>query len=193
MSRFTSLSSTSRILFMGQFRGGLKGKAGNVRYKRRGAMHVRLPPASHQWHADGEAASFSQFAFDEHLAAHQLAQLLAQRQAESRTAIFARAGVVRDSEFFKEIPGLIGSDADAGVDDIDDEIISGLTDHKLGRKLDLANLGELRRVVEQLSGHILELARVAESRSEVRGDRTLKVVRVVCSGRLGALADFFKQ
>src|SRR3981189_3960697 len=103
MSRLISLSSTSRILCIGRFRS----KIGSCRGERRGRKYIPLRPSTEQRHPDRKAASFSELALDENLAAHQLAELLAERQSQSGATIFAGARVIGDCEFFKKIGDLI--------------------------------------------------------------------------------------
>src|SRR5262249_26291031 len=62
-----------------------------------------------------------------------------------------------------------------------------------GRELDFAILGELRRVIEQLPGHILEFAGIAKRRAEIRRDRTQELVSVVGGRRPSALGYLLKQ
>src|SRR5216683_1214997 len=124
MSRLISLSSTSRILCIGRF----QSKIGRCRDERRGSEDISLPPPGEQRHPDRKAAAFSDFAFDEDLAAHQLAELLAERQSQPRAAVFAGAGVVGDSKFFEEVRDLIRSDTDAGITERRSEIGSDRAD-----------------------------------------------------------------
>src|SRR6267378_4627961 len=108
MSRLISLSSASRILCIARF----QNQIGNCRDERRGSKCIPLRPSIEQRHPDRKAASFSELALDENLAAHQLAELLAERQSQSGATVFAGAGVIGDREFFEEVGDLIGSDAD---------------------------------------------------------------------------------
>src|SRR5216683_2000684 len=103
MSRLISLSSTSRILCTGRF----QSKIGGCGDERRGCQCIPLPLSSGQRDPDRKAASRSEFALDENHAAHQLAELLAERQSQSSATIFAGAGVVGDCEFFEEVGDLI--------------------------------------------------------------------------------------
>src|SRR5882762_699140 len=115
MSRLISLSSTSRILCIGRY----QSKIGSCRDERRGSKCIPLRPSIEQRHPDRKAASLSEFALDENLAAHQLAELLAERQSQSGAAVFAGAEVIGDCKFFEEVGDLIGSDADTCIDDMD--------------------------------------------------------------------------
>src|SRR6266849_4337270 len=103
MSRLISLSSTSRILCIGRF----QSKIGGCGDERRGCQCILLPASSEQRHPDRKAASLSELALDENLAAHQLAELLAERQSQSGATVFAGAGVIGDCEFFEEVGDLI--------------------------------------------------------------------------------------
>src|SRR5450432_2520483 len=103
MSRLISLSSTSRILCIGRF----QSRIGSCRDERRGCQCVALPPSTDQRDPDRKAASHSECAVDENLAAHQLAELLAERQSQSGATVFAGAGVIGDCEFFEEVGDLI--------------------------------------------------------------------------------------
>src|SRR3981189_277468 len=103
MSRLISLSSTSRILCTGRF----QSKIGGCGDERCGSQCIPLPPSSEQRPPYRKAASRSKFALDENLAAHQLAELLAERQSQSGATIFAGARVIGDCEFFKKIGDLI--------------------------------------------------------------------------------------
>src|SRR3979411_390514 len=103
MSRLISLSSTSRILGIGRFRS----KIGSCRDERRGSKCIPLRPSTEQRHPDRKVASFSELALDENLAAHQLAELLAQRQSQSGATVFAGAGVIGDRKFLEEVGDLI--------------------------------------------------------------------------------------
>src|SRR6266853_4122047 len=117
MSRLISLSSTSRILCIGRFRSKI-----GCGDERRGRQCIPLLPSSEQRDPDRKAASLSELALDENLAAHQLAELLAERQSQSGAAVFAGAEVIGDCEFFEEVGDLIRSNADTGIDDMDQEI-----------------------------------------------------------------------
>src|SRR3981189_112050 len=102
MSRLISLSSTSRILCTGRF----QSKIGGGGDERRGCQCIPLPPSSEQRHPDRKAAFRSEVALDEHTP-HQLAELLAKRQPQPGTTVFAGAGVIGDCKFFEEVGDLI--------------------------------------------------------------------------------------
>src|SRR5579872_5175184 len=167
MSRFISLSSTSRILCIGHFLGELQCNVGSSRNKRGGGEQIRPSPARDQRHSDREAAAFSKLALDRDLTAHQPAKFLAERQSKPSAAVLAGAGVVSDGEFLKEIRDQIWSDTDSRIDHVDDEFLTRRTMLTFGDQFNFAVLRELRCVIEQLSGHILEPARVAQGRAEV--------------------------
>src|SRR5579872_3959387 len=120
MSRFISLSSTSRILCIGHFLGELQCNVGSGRNKRRGGELIRPSPARYQWNSDCEAAALSKLALDRDFTARQPAQFLAERQSKSSAAVLAGAGVVSDGKFLKEVRDQIRSDTDSRIDDIDD-------------------------------------------------------------------------
>src|SRR5262245_17197257 len=101
MSRFISLSSTSRILCIGDSGRHGQNRVGEVGNERRRQVKVGLSPTLHERHADREAAALSEFAFHGDFAAHQLAKPLAERQSKPSTAILAGAGVVGDAEFIE--------------------------------------------------------------------------------------------
>src|SRR6202171_6615458 len=98
MSRLISLSSTSRILCIGRFRS----KIGSCRDERRGSKCIPLRPSTEQRHPDRKAASFSELALDENLAAHQLAEVVAERQSERGAAGFAGGGIGGARAFFEQ-------------------------------------------------------------------------------------------
>src|SRR3981189_2884072 len=120
MSRLISLSSTSRILCIGRFRS----KIGSCRDERRGTKCIPLRPSTEQRHPDRKAASFSELALDENLAAHQLAELLAECQSQSGAPVFAGGGIIGDGKFLKEVGYLIRGNAHTSIDDMDYEIIT---------------------------------------------------------------------
>src|SRR3981081_2667153 len=103
MSRLISLSSTSRILCIGRFRS----KIGSCRSERRGSKCIPLRSSTEQRHPDRKAASFSEFALDENLAAHQLAGLLAECQSQSGATVFAGAVGIAGDKFLQAVPNLI--------------------------------------------------------------------------------------
>src|SRR5450755_1922675 len=189
MSRLTSLSSTSRILCIGLF----QSKIGRRRDERRGSEDISLPPPGEQRHPDREAAAFSDFAFDGNLAAHQLAELLAERQSQPSAAVFAGAGVVGDSKFLEEVRDLIRSDTNAGVDDMDHKIIAWSIQAALGDKLDLAVVSKLYRVIKQLAGHIAEFAGITVGRSEIGSDRADDLVSAIRGRRSRCVDNLAEQ
>ncbi len=65
----------------------------------------------------GERGAFARLAGDGQFAAHQPAELAADRQAQARAAILSRGGSVRLAEHFEQAPELFGGHADAGVGD----------------------------------------------------------------------------
>src|SRR5215472_7503316 len=168
MSRFISLSSTSKILCMGGFRGGVQGVLVGFRHQRGSAVGVRLAPARGHRHPYGEAASLSEFALYDNFATHQLAQLLTERQAESCPTVLAGAGIVCDGKFLEKMRNLRGRNADAVVYHVDHELIAGIGCRSGSDELDSSALGELRRVVEQLSDHALEPACITKGKTEIR-------------------------
>src|ERR1700730_13660018 len=103
MSRLISLSSTSRILCTGRF----QSKIGRCRDERRGRVDISVPPPGEERHPDRKPAAVSDVAFDQNLAAHQLAELLAERQSQPSAAVFAGAGIVCDSKFLEDGRDLI--------------------------------------------------------------------------------------
>src|SRR6267378_6547026 len=196
MSRLISLSSTSKILCIGRFRGRLLSKIGGCRDERSGSECIPLPPPSEQRHPDYKAASFSDFALDGNLAAHQFAEFLAERQSQPGAAVFAGAGVVGDCEFLKKVRDLIRSDADTGVDDMDHKLITRSIQLALCNKLYLAVVSELYRVIKQLPGHIAEFADVTEGRSEIGSYCTENLVSAILGCRpryVDNLAEQFGQ
>ena len=58
--------------------------------------------------------------------------------------------VVDDGEFLEQAWHLVRRDADAGIDDLDHELVACRSTLPLCNELDLAILGELHRVIEQL-------------------------------------------
>src|SRR6185437_15497508 len=167
MSRFISLSSTSRILCMGRFPSGFGCNALDPRHERSGAIHVGLSPACNQGHPDREAASFSEFAVDDNLAAHQPAQLLAEGQTEPRSAVLAGARIVGDGEFLEQICDLVGRNANTGVDDIDHKLVADIAALSPRSEFDPSLVSEFCRIVEQLTDHVLEPARIAKGDAQV--------------------------
>src|SRR5690242_17123041 len=103
MSRFISLSSTRRILCMGDFRGEAQLDLVAFRHERGRAAGIRLASARDDRNPNGEAASLSDLACHHNFAAHQLAQLLTERQTKPRPTVFAGAGIVRDGKFLEKV------------------------------------------------------------------------------------------
>src|SRR5579863_8089305 len=101
MSRFISLSSTSKILCMMHIRNRLKRLF--LRHQRSGRMGIGPPAPCDQRHPDREAAALSERAVDRDLSTHQFAELLAERQPQPGAAVFAGAGIVRHGEFFEKM------------------------------------------------------------------------------------------
>ena len=86
---------------MWHLHGRLESEVGSSRNQRRHDMQVALPPTGGQRHADGETTSPAELTLNGNLAAHEFAELLAQRQTQPRAAILARAGIIGDREFLK--------------------------------------------------------------------------------------------
>src|ERR1700722_7824209 len=138
ISRLIALSSTSRILGIGGFRIQLQVKAGGFRDQRRRNEGICLSPSGDQRQADREATALVDLAFDNDLAAHQFAEPLAERQAQSGATVFAGAGVVGNGELLEQVGDLIRGDTNTGVDDVDYETIAEFPHLTLGADLTLA-------------------------------------------------------
>src|ERR1700687_3643265 len=67
--------------------------------------------------SEPESRALPDFALDVHFAAHQLNQLLRNRQAESRTTVLTGRGSIGLRKAFEDVVQLAGRNADAGVRD----------------------------------------------------------------------------
>ena len=99
--------------------------------------------------------------------AHQLGEAPADREPEPRAAVPAGGRRVDLAERLEEPAHPVGRDADAGVADVDviDRRVSGARSRlAAGRDHDLAALGELDGVGQQVEHDLAEAARVADGR-----------------------------
>src|ERR1700733_3874203 len=119
-------------------------------------MSIGPPAARDQRYSDREAAALAERAFCRNLSTHQFAELLAECQTQSGSAVFAGAGIVRHGEFFEKMSDLIRRNSDAGVDDVNHELVAIFEQDTIGNELDLAVLGEFGGVIQQLARHVLE-------------------------------------
>ena len=72
--------------------------------------------------------------------------------------------------FSNRLRDLIRRDTDAGVDDVDHEIVAKFVDLTLGDDLNLAVVREFHRVIQQLTRHVAEFAGIAKGRSKIRSE-----------------------
>src|ERR1017187_3234224 len=112
-------------------------------------MNIRWMSAIAERDANRKAASLSDAAFHENIAAHQPAKLLAERQSKSGAAVFACARVVGDGEFLEKARDLVRSDSDAGIDNVDHKFIRSVARQAFRNKFNPAVLRELHGVIDQ--------------------------------------------
>ncbi len=118
---------------------------------------------------ENEGAAHAGLALQPDLAAHQLHQAPADGQPETGAAVFAGGGHVRLGERLEQLAGLLLGHADAGVahGELQLHLVAGLFE-QFDLEPDLALLGELHRVVDQVGEDLAEAERVA---AQVLGDR----------------------
>src|SRR3990172_1555233 len=110
MSRFSSLSSTSRIFVMWDLACGyVPGWTGEP------VPHNHSAADIHGGKRDGERGPLAEGALDRDLPSHHLTDVLADRQPEARAAVFAGGQGIRLVERLEQLPHLLGGHADAGV------------------------------------------------------------------------------
>ena len=128
------------------------------------------------------------------LAAEQVRELAADREAEAGAAVLAAGAGVGLLERLEDDVLLLQRDADAGVRDLERDHRGGLAEHRVvgapaadrGRDLEphAALLGELERVRQQVLQHLLQALGVgddaaAELRIDLDVERELAVLRLV--------------
>ena len=113
-----------------------------------------------------EAAAVARLALDPDAPAHQFDQLRGDGQAEPRAAVAARRRRVGLHEGAEDLPLLVGRHADAGVrhGELRDRAVS--RQHGPTRDVDddLALLGELDGVADQVDDDLAQSARIADER-----------------------------
>jgi len=130
---------------------------------RRVPRRCRAPAAARQ--AQLEARSPARRAVHLDAAAHQLEQLLDQRQADAGAAVLAGGRVVQLLEALEQQRQLLGGDADAAVADRQLELVM-LQGH--GDQADApAGGGEFERVTQQVEEDLLEMAVIQADLVEV--------------------------
>ena len=114
---------------------------------------------------DGEVerAADARFALEPDAPAHQLDQPAADREAEARAAVLARGGHVGLRERLEQLRRLLRRHADAGVahGELELHLLAGAFE-LFDVEPDLAVLGELDRVVDEVGQNLAEAQRVAE-------------------------------
>ncbi len=139
-----------------------------IRARRGGAVHDRFrrrPGDGRQ--PDREARAFAEFALDADAAAHQVAQVLAQRQAEAGAAVLGGDLGVGLREVREQRVDLVLGDADAGILDRDlDPVAVG---ERLATHLqrDLAVVRKLRRVADEVENGLAQLGRIEMGDAEL--------------------------
>src|SRR5258705_13302075 len=118
-----------------------------------------------------EGAPALRFALDPDTSAHQLHELLADRQAQPRAAILPRRRTVALRKGAEDRRLLLARDADAGVDDAEAHRRAVVFAHPrpLDANDDLAAIGELDGVAHQVHEHLADAKRVAHERIGNRG------------------------
>src|SRR6266576_6091625 len=113
-----------------------------------------------------KCAATLQFAFDPDAAAHQLHQLLADRQSETCAAVLPRGRPIALSERPEDLRLLLGRDPDAGVYDAEAERYAAVfaQARPLDTHDDLTAVRELDRVAHEVDQHLAEPVRVADER-----------------------------
>ena len=119
-------------------------------------------------------AAFAGLALDADLAAHQLDQLLADGQAEAGAAVPARGGAVGLREALEDAACLLRRDADAGVGDR--RSAGSARPRSVSRRAvdathDLAALGELDGVADEVDQHLAQAAGIADAARRARRAR----------------------
>ena len=136
-----------------------------------GAQLAQLGRVGRQRHGEEEGGAHAWRAADIDLAAHQLHQLLADREPEAGAAVLARGGIVFLREGFEDCGQVLRLYALARVLDLEahqrtEQIAADLA----CADFDFAALGELHRVAEQVDDHLPQSLAIAAHRDvELRG------------------------
>ena len=109
------------------------------------------------------------FALDANVAAHHLAELFRERQAQAGAAIAARGGIIGLRESAKQFSDLLGRHADAGVLHAEDEPIRPVARLAAGGEGDDAVVGELAGVAQQVQQALPHLDAVGLHGADVGG------------------------
>src|SRR5476649_1606039 len=132
------------------------------------ARHLRHQLRRHavgQRQLEREGAADAGRADDVDGAAHQLDQLAADRQSQTGAAVAPRGGGVGLLEFLEQARDRIGGDADAGVADAEADQVIALPARPLqplDAQGDVAALGELEGVADQVDQHLAQPGRIAD-------------------------------
>ena len=107
-------------------------------------------------------------ALDPHGAAHQLGEAFADGEAQARAAVLAGGRGVELAELLEQLVGTIGRDADASVANREMDLVGCVA--RIDGHDDLADLGELHGVGEQVDHHLAQAGDVAR---DAVGDRRI--------------------
>src|SRR5262249_36531833 len=86
--------------------------------------HRFLRSLHYPWQTDREGRSATRLALHRNIAAHHLAEPLADREPEAGAAVFPRRRRICLGEFLEQLAHLLGGHADAGVGDRDDNPVA---------------------------------------------------------------------
>src|SRR5450631_238820 len=146
-----------------------------------------------EWNTNCKATSSSDRAFHFEVAAHQPAECLTERQAQSGAAIFTCARIVDDREFLENARDSVRTYSDAGIDDVDHQFIGAVARLAFCNKFNPAVLGKLHGVIYQLCEHISKFAAIAEWISDIGVDFAGNRTSVFRRGRLCFTRNLIEQ
>src|SRR6516165_3961575 len=90
------------------------------------AACLRLFAINNSRQPDRKRRAAAGFALDRDIAAHHLAEPLADREPKPGAAVFARRGCVGLRELLKQLAHLLRRHADAGIGNLDDDAIAAI-------------------------------------------------------------------
>lgn len=140
-----------------------------------------------------KARPLAGLALDRDLAAHEPAKVLAERQAEPRTAVFGCDRRVGLREVRKQRVLLLLADADARIRYRDRDPVAAIDLLALGRERDLAVLRELRGIAEQIEYGLPKLRDIGAHHAEILVALHGKRVGVLCGERSAGRFDLLDK
>src|ERR1700743_3991989 len=118
-------------------------------------------------HANREARALADFALDGNAAAHQRAQLLAEREAKAGSAVFAGGRAVGLTEILKQPSNVGFGDTDSRILNLDLDPVTSLALAALHRERDDSIAGTFRGCAQKIGLPLPQLGLIGRSDAEI--------------------------